>query len=87
MDQATYDAIPDTLELREIRYNVVQPGYRTKTITIVTTLTDAELYSQEKIAELYGFRWNSELDIRSIKQSLNLAHVRPKSPEMVRKEL
>jgi hypothetical protein len=50
-------------------------------------LTDAEVYSKEDIAELYGFRWNSELDIRSIKQSLNLGHVRCKSPEMVRKEL
>jgi hypothetical protein len=87
MDQATYDAIPDTLEMREIRYNVVQPGYRSKTITIATTLTDAQAYSREDIAQLYGFRWNSELDIRSIKQSLNLGHVRSKSPEMVRKEL
>jgi putative transposase len=87
MDQATYDAIPDTLEMREIRYNVVQLGYRSKTITIATTLTDAQAYSREDIAQLYGFRWNSELDIRSIKQSLNLGHVRSKSPEMVRKEL
>ena len=87
MDQATYDTIPERMELREIRYHIVQPGYRTQTITIATTLTDAEVYSPEDIAELYGFRWNSELDIRSIKQSLNLAHVRSKSPEMVRKEL
>ena len=87
MDQATYDTIPERMELREIRYNIVQPGYRTKVITIATTLTDAELYSKEEIADLYSFRWNSELDIRSIKQSLNLAHVRSKSPEMVRKEL
>lgn len=87
MDQATYEAIPEVLEMREIRYNVVQPGYRSQTITIATTLTDAETYSKEDIAQLYGFRWNSELDIRSIKQSLNLCHVRCKSPEMVRKEL
>jgi hypothetical protein len=87
MDQETYDAIPDTLEMREIRFNVLEPGRRTKTITIATTLTDAEKYSKEDIAQLYGFRWNSELDIRSIKQSLNLCHVRCKSPEMVRKEL
>lgn len=87
MDQATYDSLPETLEMREIRYNVVQPGYRSQTITIATTLTDAEAYSKEEIAQLYGFRWNSELDIRSIKQSLNLSHVRCKSPEMVRKEL
>jgi len=87
MDQATYDAIPETLEMREIRYYVVEDGRRTQTITIATTLTDAEQYSKEDIAELYGFRWNSELDIRSIKDSLNLGHVRCKSPEMVRKEL
>jgi IS4 transposase len=42
-------------------------------MTIATTLTDATLYTKEDIAELYGFRWNSELDLRSIKQSLNLA--------------
>lgn len=87
MDQETYDAIPETLEMREIRYNVVEAGFRSKTITIATTLTDAERYSKEEIAELYGFRWNSELDIRNIKQSLNLGHVRCKSPEMVRKEV
>jgi hypothetical protein len=87
MDRETYETIPDTLEMREIRYNVVEPGFRSKTITIATTLTDPDKYSKEDIAELYGFRWNSELDIRSIKQSLNLAHVRCKSPEMVRKEV
>ena len=87
MDQATYDAIPATLELREIRYQVVEPGYRTTTLTVVTTLTDPTEYTREDIAELYGFRWNSELDIRSIKQALNLCHASCKSPEMVRKEL
>jgi hypothetical protein len=87
MDQATYDAIPETLELREIRYNIVENGRRTQTLTVVTTLIDGEIYSKEDIAELYGFRWNVELDICSIKQSLHLCHVRCKSPEMVRKEL
>jgi hypothetical protein len=87
MDEATYATIPKTLELREIRYNVVEKGRRTRTLTVVTTLTDADEYTKEEIAELYGFRWNVELDIRSIKQSLNLGHVRCKSPEMVRREL
>jgi len=87
MDQETYDKIPETLELREVRYNINQPGFRTKSFDVVTTLLDANEYSKDDIAQLYGFRWNSELDIRSIKQSLNLDHVRCKSPEMVRKEL
>ena len=87
MDEATYATIPEKIVLREIRFNVVEPGRRAHTLTIVTTLIDPEVYTKEDIAELYGFRWNSELDIRSIKQSLGLDHVRCKSPEMVRKEL
>lgn len=87
MDEATYATLPEEITLREIRFQVVEPGRRTQTITVVTTLTDAETYPPAEIATLYGFRWNSELDLRSIKQSLNLAHVRCKSPEMVRREL
>ena len=86
MDEATYATIPATLELRELRYAIVEKGKRTKSITVVTTLTDVDAYTKEDIAELYGYRWSSELDIRSIKDSLNLGHVRCKSPDMVRIE-
>ncbi|MDK1039798.1 MAG: transposase, partial [Actinomycetota bacterium] len=61
-------------------------GCRTKTITVITTLVDPKEYSAEAIAELYGYRWNVELDIRDIKQTLNLDHLRCKTPEMVRNE-
>jgi len=87
MDEETYARIPEKLELREIRFNIVEPGRRTRTVDVITTLVDAEEYSKEDIAALYGFRWNSELDIRSIKSNLNLGHVRCKSPEMVHREL
>lgn len=87
MDEATYERIPETLILREIRFNIVEPGRRTKTIDIITTLTDADEYTRDDIAQLYGFRWNSELDIRSLKSNLNLGHVRCKSPEMVQREV
>lgn len=86
MDEATYATIPETLSLRMMRFNVVEPGCRTKSITIVTTLLDPKEYSAEDIAQLYGFRWNVELDIRHIKQTLNLDHLRCKTPAMVRKE-
>lgn len=87
MSEAQYEQIPETLTLRELRYDVSVPGRRTKTLTVVTTLTDPEAYSKEDIAELYGLRWNVELDIRNIKQALGLDHVRCKTPEMVRREL
>ena len=76
-----------TLTLREIKYSITEPGFRTKSIIVIKTLTDADEFSAQEIAELYGFRWNAELDIRSIKCNLNLDHVRCKSPEMVRREL
>jgi len=87
MSQEQYDQIPETLTLREVKFNVEVPGCRTESITIITTLTDPQAYSREDLAELYGFRWNAELDIRQIKQTLHLDHVRCKTPQMVRREL
>lgn len=87
MREATYARIPETLVLREIRYAIVERGRRTHSIDVITTLTDADMYAKQDIADLYGFRWNSELDIRSIKSNLNLGHVRCKSPEMVHREV
>jgi len=87
MSEELYAQIPETLELREVRFNIIVPGRRTQSLDIITTLVDADEYTKEDIAELYGFRWNVELDIRSIKSNLNLRHVRCKSPQMVRREL
>ena len=87
MSEEVYAQIPKKLTLREIRFSVKVPGRRTETLTVVTTLTDPQQYSTQDIADLYGFRWNVELDIRDVKQTLNLDHVRCKTPEMVRREL
>jgi len=38
MDEETYRKIPEKLVLREIRYNITEPGRRTKSIDIITTL-------------------------------------------------
>ncbi len=87
MSAEQYDQIPERLTLREVQFQVTVPGCRVKTLTVITTLTDPAAYSRADIAALYGFRWNAELDIRQIKQTLHLDHVRCKTPEMVRREL
>jgi len=87
MDEETYQNIPEETTLRETKLTISRPGFRDKNFIVITTLTDPTEFSKEDIAELYGFRWNVELDIRSIKSNLNLEHVRCKSPEMVRREL
>ena len=87
MTPELYARIPETLTLRELQFDVLVPGRRTETITVVTTLTDPATYPKEDIAALYGYRWNAELDIRAIKQTLGLDHARCKSPAMVEREL
>ncbi len=87
MSVEQYAQIPETMPLRELHFDVTVSGRRVETLTVVTTLTDSEAYSQEDIAALYGFRWNAELDTLQIKHTLHLDHVRCKTPEMVRREL
>ena len=87
MSEELYQQIPLELTLRELRYTVTEKGRRTKTVEIITTLTDAAQYTTEDIAELYGFRWNCELDLRSLKSNLNLGHLRCKTPKMIEREL
>jgi hypothetical protein len=87
MDQATYDRMPLTLQVREIYVQVNQPGFRVRSLVVVTTLTKAEEVTREDIAELYHQRWLVELDIRAIKISLSMDVLRCKTPEMVRKEI
>jgi putative transposase len=87
MDEATYERMPASLQVREIYVRVPQPGFRTESLIVVTTLTDAEQYSQADVAELYHQRWLVELDIRAIKVTLGMDVLRCKWPEMVRREI
>lgn len=87
MDEETYSRLPDSLEVREVRATVDNPGYRSKEIIIATTLLDATHYSRGDIADLYHKRWHVELDIRSIKQTLKMDVLSCKTPEMLRKEI
>lgn len=53
MTPQQYAALPESLEVRELRYSVHQKGFRVKSITLVTTLLNAQLYSLKDIAELF----------------------------------
>jgi hypothetical protein len=82
-----YAAIPATLSIREFRYRIVRPGYRSRTITVATTLLDDKRYGTADIAELYRLRWDAEINLRSLKTMMNMDVLRCQTPEMVRKEI
>jgi len=53
----------------------------------VTTLLDPEQASREELASLDRARWNNELDLRSLKSTMQMDELRGQTPEMVRKEV
>jgi hypothetical protein len=59
-----------------------EDGKRLK-LYLFTSLEEAG----EELVEIYRRRWDIELDIRSLKQTLQMHSLRSKTPEMVEKEL
>ena len=57
MSEDEYKALPESIMVRELRYRIMAPGFRTREVTLVTTLLDAEAYPADELAELYGTRW------------------------------
>jgi hypothetical protein len=87
INRETYDALPEFLMIRECRVRVEQPGFRIKTLTIATTLVDESEFTKNDLTQLYRARWNNELDLRSIKSTMQMDELRCKTPELVRKEI
>src|SRR5579883_764269 len=87
IDRQTFDALPEFLVVRECRVRVEQAGFRVQTLIVATTLLDAKEFTKDELAKLYRARWQGELDLRSLKQTLQMDVLRCKTPELVRKEL
>jgi Transposase DDE domain len=82
-----YAALPERQVVRELRYPVGQPGFRTRWVTLVTTLLDAELYPLLALAALYRKRWQAEQHLRELKTTLHMEVLRCKTVDGVLKEL
>ena len=87
MSREAYDALPEVLLVRELRYRVMWRGYRTREVTLATTLLDAEKYSASELAELYHRRWRAEVNLRHLKDTLGMRVLRSQTPDGVEREL
>ena len=54
VDRKTYNRLPAFVTVRETRVRVKQPGFRTRSIVVVTTLLDPEQTTKEDLALLYS---------------------------------
>jgi hypothetical protein len=87
LDREEYQALPEFITVGETRVRVLQPGFRTRALVVVTTLLDPEQATKEELATLYRARWHNELYIRSLKSAMQMGELRCKTPELVRKEV
>jgi len=87
MDDETYAALPETFVVRELRFITRQISHRTRIITLVTTLLDADVYPKADLTELYLSRWRIEVNFRHMKTTMGMEVVHCKTVEGVIKEL
>jgi hypothetical protein len=78
MSPYEYEQAPDTLTVREFH-----AGGK----TLVTTFLCPKDTPKSVLKSLFRQRWNVELDLRNIKTTLGMEHLRCKTPEMAIKEL
>lgn len=87
MTAERFAGLPEAITVRELRYRVDRRGFRTRSVTLVTTLLDAEAYPLEALAELYGTRWRVEQYLRDLKQTMKMDVLRCRTVDGVLKEL
>lgn len=87
MSQKEYAAMPEEIIVRLVDIQVQQKGFRSEGYTVATTLMDDKVHNVHWLGGVYCCRWFVELDIRAIKCTLNMEHLRCKTPDMVRAEL
>lgn len=87
MTAEQFAALPETIEVRELRFGTRRRGFRTRVVTLVTTLLDAQAYPADELAALYGRRWEIETNFRHLKTTMRMDVLHCHSVEGVLKEL
>ena len=87
MSREDWQALPETLIVRELRYWTHQRGFRTRSVTLVTTLLDADRYPLEELAALYGRRWGVETNFAHLKTTMKMDVLRCETVAGIHKEL
>ncbi len=87
MSSEQFAALPASIEVRELRYTIHEKGFRPKTITLVTTLLDAERYSLSSLSEQFRQRWEIETNFGHLKTTMKMDVLKCKTVDGVLKEL
>lgn len=87
LGQKAWEALPDTLTVRYIRFRYENRGGEKSEMVLVTTLLDTETHDWTELAVLYATRWEIEVKLRDLKTTLGMERFEVRSPAMARKTL
>jgi len=87
MDAAQLARLPKFMDVRIVRFTIARRGYRTRHVLIATTLMDEAAWPDERIAELYGHRWQIETCFNHLKTTMKMNVLRCQTVQGVSKEL
>jgi len=82
-----WNLLPEQITVRIIRFHATIRGFRSRRVTLVTSLLDPELYPAHELIALYARRWRLELCLRDLKTTLGMEELRCQTPDMAEKEL
>jgi hypothetical protein len=81
-----YRTYPEHLLMKQVTVDARDKNNRVNQFEVITTILDASI-DGEQIGNLYEQRWSGEVDIRSIKSTMQMDILRCKTPDMVHKEI
>lgn len=84
---AKWLGLPQELTVRILRCHFSQKGFRTRKLTLVTTLLDVQLYPREELLAAYAKRWRMEMCLDDLKTTLGMEQLTCRTPAMVQREL
>jgi len=82
-----WKTLPDQLTLRLVRCLLDIPGFRTRRVTLVTTLLDRDSFPAAALSRLYLRRWTMELSLRHLKSTLQMDHLSCQNPNNLEREI
>ncbi len=70
LDPRAFALMPAWIDVRIVGYGCPRRGYRTKVIHVATTLPDDAVWTDRKVAEMYGHRWRIETCFDHLKTTM-----------------
>jgi hypothetical protein len=86
MSKRLLASMPKELSLRIVHHRITQKGYRSKSVWIATTLTDAS-WNEKRVIDLYRRRWQIETCFAHLKTTMRMGVLKCKSVRGVLIEL